>query len=259
MTGTRWIAGIHAVDTALAGGRGAVERVLVDRRRRNARLRRLLDRAARAGIPVEGVPAATLDERVPGVRHQGVCAALSGPAILDQAGLQEVLAALTGPPLVLALDGVHDPHNLGACLRSAAGFGADAVVLPRDRAARVTPTVERTAAGTAGLVPIAAVTNLARALETLKRDGCWVVGTAADAGAALPDTDLGGALVLVLGGEEKGLRPRTRAVCDRLAAIPLAVGVDSLNVAVAAGVCLYEARRQRGGLPAVESSTVEPG
>lgn len=242
---SRWIAGIHAVETALTGGRVAVERVLVDRRRRDGRLRRLVERAGRTGVPVERVAASSLAERVPGARHQGVCAAVSGPGILDEAGLRELLGAIGGPLLVLALDGVQDPHNLGACLRSAAGLGADALVMPRDRAARVTPTVERTAAGTAGRVPIAAVTNLARTLEALKSDGLWVVGTARDAGEALTDVDLAGAVVLVLGGEEKGLRPRTRAVCDRLVAVPLVAGVDSLNVSVAAGICLFEAQRQR--------------
>ncbi|MDZ7748944.1 MAG: 23S rRNA (guanosine(2251)-2'-O)-methyltransferase RlmB [Halofilum sp. (in: g-proteobacteria)] len=240
-----WTAGIHAVETALSGGAGHVARVLVERRRRDGRLRRLIERATRAGIPVERVDTARLDACVPGVRHQGVCAQVEGAAVLDERALGAHLAGLRRPPFVLVLDRVQDPHNLGACLRSAEAAGVDAVVVPRDRAARVSATVERVAAGAAGRVALAAVTNLARALETLKECGCWVVGTAGDADTTLFEADLAGGLALVLGGEEKGLRARTRAACDRLVAIPMAGRAESLNVSVAAGVCLFEAVRQR--------------
>ncbi len=242
----RWVAGIHAGETAMSGGSGHVVRILADRRRRDARLGRLVEHAERAGIPVERSSSAALEERVPGVRHQGVCAEVRGHEVLDDGALREHLGALDHPPLVLALDGVQDPHNLGACLRSAAAAGVDAVVIPRDRAARLTPTVERAAAGATELVTLAAVTNLGRTLAGLKEDGCWVVGTAGDAEVSLYQADLTGALVLVMGGEEKGLRPRTRSACDRLVSIPLHGGVESLNVSVASGVCLFEAVRQRG-------------
>ena len=245
--GAYWTAGIHPVETALRGGAGHVRRLLVDRRRRDSRLRRLVDRAGRAGIPVESVERAALDERVPGVRHQGVCAEVRGRAVLDEHGLEALLTeAGETPPFVLVLDGVQDPHNLGACLRSAEGAGVDAVVVPRDRAAGITAVVDRASAGAAARVPLAAVTNLARALERLKAHGCWVVGTAGDAEVSLFEADLDGGLALVLGGEEKGLRQRTRAACDLLVSIPLAGELESLNVSVAAGVCLFEARRQRG-------------
>jgi len=241
----RWVAGIHAVETALAGGAGRVRRVLVDRRRRDARLGRLVEHAERAGIRIERVVTRTLDEQVPGIRHQGVCAEVRGRGVLDDNGLAELLGGLEHAPLVLVLDGVQDPHNLGACLRSAEAAGADAVVIPRDRAARLTPTVERTAAGAAALIPLAAVTNVARTLETLKESGCWVVGTAGGAEGSLYEADLAGGLALVLGGEEKGIRPRVRSACDLLVSIPLAGRVESLNVSVAAGICLFEAVRQR--------------
>ena len=240
-----WTAGIHAVETALSGGAARVRRLRVDHGRRDARLRRLIDRAGRAGIPVERVDPAALDACVPGVRHQGVCAEVEGTPVLDERGLGAHLAALPHAPLVLVLDGVQDPHNLGACLRSAEAAGVDAVVVPRDRAARVTAAVERASAGAAGRVTLAAVTNLARALGTLQDAGCWVVGTAGEAPVSLHDADLTGGLALVLGGEEKGLRARTRGACDMLVSIPLAGAAESLNVSVAAGVCLFEAVRQR--------------
>jgi 23S rRNA (guanosine2251-2'-O)-methyltransferase len=241
----RWVAGIHAVETAMAGGSSHVVRILADRRRRDARLARLIEHAERAGIPIERCSSAALKERVPGVRHQGVCAEVRGREVLDDDALRAHLDALDYPPLVLVLDGVQDPHNLGACLRSAAAAGADAVIIPRDRAARLTPTVERAAAGAVELVTLAAVTNLGRTLAALKEAGCWVIGTAGDAELPLYQADLTGALALVLGGEEKGLRPRTRSACDRLVSIPLHSGVESLNVSVATGVCLFEAVRQR--------------
>ena len=241
----RWIAGIHAVETAVTGGSGRVIRVLADRRRRDARLGRLLEHAERAGIPVERVASARLAEQIGDVRHQGVCAEVRGRELLDDAGLRDLVAGLEHAPLLLALDGVQDPHNLGACLRSAAAAGVDAVIIPRDRAARVTATVERAAAGAADRIALAAVTNLARTLDHLKESGCWVIGAAGAAETPLYAVDLTGGLVLVLGGEQKGLRPLTREACDRLVSIPLAGDIESLNVSVAAGVCLFEAVRQR--------------
>lgn len=246
--GTRWIGGINPVATALAGGADHVQRLLVDRQRRDGRIRRVLDQARRAGVPVERVDAATLDQRSGDDRHQGICAEVAGHGVLDEKGLQGLIEALERPPLLLALDQVQDPHNLGACLRSAAAAGCDAVIVPRDRSARLTPAVERAAAGAAALIPLAAVTNLARTLEWLQQHGSWVVGAAGDGDESLYGVDLTGPLVLVAGGEGSGLRARTRKLCDRLVSIPLAPGVESLNVSVATGVCLFEAVRQRSGL-----------
>ncbi len=242
---TRWIGGVNPVATALAAGADHVQRLLVDRQRRDGRIRRVLDQARRAGVPVERVDAAALDQCTGDERHQGICAEIAGSGVLDERSLQALVETLERPPLLLALDQVQDPHNLGACLRSAAAAGCDAVIVPRDRSARLTPAVERAAAGAATLIPLAAVTNLARMLEWLKQHGCWVVGAAGDADESLYVVDLTGPLVLVLGGEDSGLRARTRGLCDHLASIPLAAGVESLNVSVAAGVCLFEAVRQR--------------
>ncbi len=241
-----WSAGIHAVETALAGGAGRVQRVLVDHRRRDRRIQRVIERAEGNGIRVERVDRATLDECVPNARHQGVCAEVEGAPVLDEKALAEALEAVA-TPLVLVLDGVQDPHNLGACLRSAEAAGAHAVVIPRNRAARITPAVERSSAGASGRIPVAAVTNLARALGRLRELGCWVVGTDDAAPASVFDADLAGALALVVGGEGEGMRRRTRAACDELVAIPLAGRVASLNVSVAAGICLFEAMRQSRG------------
>jgi 23S rRNA (guanosine2251-2'-O)-methyltransferase len=241
-----WSAGIHAVETALAGGSQRVRRLLVDSRRRDQRMRRLVERAERNAIPVERVDRASLDRQVPGQCHQGVCAEVVGTGVLDERGLVEHIAALA-EPMVLVLDGVQDPHNLGACLRSAEAAGAQAVVVPRDRAARITTTVERSSAGASARIPLAAVTNLARALAQLREAGCWVVGTDDAAEAAVFERDLSGALALVLGSEGRGLRRRTRAACDEVSAIPMAGRTASLNVSVAAGICLFEAVRQRRG------------
>jgi len=208
-------------------------------------MRRALEHARRAGIEPEPVAAAELTDWLGDDRHQGIAAEIIGPAMLDESALVDLVAGLAHPALVLALDRVQDPHNLGACLRSAEAAGADAVVVPRDRSARLTPAVERAAAGAAGRMPLAAVTNLARTLERLQAGGCWVFGTAADGAQSLYDTDLTGSAVLVLGGEGEGMRTRTRTTCDVTVAIPLAAASESLNVSVAAALCLFEARRQR--------------
>lgn len=242
---TRWIGGLNPVETALAAGTGHVRRLLVDRRRRDARMKRVLDRAQGAGVPVERVDGNTLDERITDGRHQGVCAEVAGRGTLDENELRALVEGLDHLPFLLALDQVQDPHNLGACIRSAAAAGCDAVIFPRDNSARLTPAVERAAAGATALVPLAAVTNLARALEHLQQQGCWVVGAAGDADETLHEADLTGGLVIVAGGEGGGMRAKTRKLCDRLVSIPLAGTVESLNVSVAVGICLFEAVRQR--------------
>ncbi|MES1943701.1 TrmH family RNA methyltransferase [Salinisphaera sp. PC39] len=239
------IAGWHAVTAALAAGR-PVERVLMRDGRDDARARGLRERAELAGVPMASVPAGELDDLSPDVDHQGVVALVAPAEPLDEAALDGLLAAVDAP-LVLALDGVQDPHNLGACLRSAAAAGVTAVIVPKDRAAGLTPAARKVAAGGAEVVPLVRVTNLARTLKRLQADGLWVVGTAADAPATIHAVDLKGPLVLVLGGEGGGMRRLTRETCDLLAAIPMAGGgVASLNVSVATGVCLFEALRQRG-------------
>jgi 23S rRNA (guanosine2251-2'-O)-methyltransferase len=243
--GSRRVGGLHAVETAIIGGADRVRRLLADPRRRDARMRRTLEQARKAGITVERMPGQRISEWLGDDRHQGIAAEVAGSGILDERALLARIGELDHPPFLLALDGVQDPHNLGACLRSAEAAGADAVIIPRDRAARLTPTVERAAAGAAERITLAAVTNLARTLERLREAGCWVIGTAGEEAEDLYAVDLTGPLVLVCGGEADGLRQRTRAMCDRLVAIPLVGKTESLNVSVAAGVCLFEALRQR--------------
>jgi 23S rRNA (guanosine2251-2'-O)-methyltransferase len=189
-----------------------------------------------------------LDRLAGGTGHQGIAAQVNAPAALGEKALDELLTALEEPPLLLVLDGVQDPHNLGACLRSADAAGAHAVIAPRDRAAGLTPVACKVASGAAESVPFIQVTNLARTLRHL-RDG-WqvrVVGTAGEAETLLYDADLTGPLALVMGSEEKGLRRLTREQCDLLVRLPMAGAVESLNVSVAAGVALFEAVRQRRG------------
>lgn len=245
MATTRRIGGIHAVETAITGGAARVLCILADPRRRDARMRRTLAQARRADIPVRQADAERITAWLGDSRHQGLAAEIHGPGILDEPALLELVNGLDHPAFLLALDGVQDPHNLGACLRSAEAAGADAVVIPRDRAARLTPTVERAAAGAAGRLPLAAVTNLARTLGRLQESGLWVTGTVGTADATLYEVDLTGPLVLVCGNEGEGMRQRTRQVCDHLVTIPLVGAGESLNVSVAAGICLFEALRQR--------------
>jgi 23S rRNA (guanosine2251-2'-O)-methyltransferase len=161
--------------------------------------------------------------------------------------LDELLDRHEGPPLLLVLDGVTDPHNLGACLRTADAAGALAVIIPKDKAATLTPVVRKVACGAAEVIPLVAVTNLARSLEKLQQRGLWVVGTAGEAEKEIYQQDLTGPLILVMGAEGKGMRRLTRELCDHLVKLPMAGSVSSLNVSVATGVCLFEAVRQRKG------------
>jgi len=189
-----------------------------------------------------------LDKLAEGVWHQGVVAELA-PAVRatdPETQLEDALAAASGPPLLLVLDGVQDPHNLGACLRSAAAAGATAVIVPKDRAASLTPTARKVAAGGAERVPLVRVTNLARCMKDLQDAGIWIVGLAGEAESSLYGIDLKGPMAIAMGGEGEGLRRLTREHCDYLAKIPRASGMESLNVSVAAGISLFEAVRQRG-------------
>ncbi len=238
--------GLHTVTNLLAGDPAAVSEIWVQARRRDARLERILEAARRAKVPVHPVERDVLDRMVPGVRHQGVVATYRGVAPLAEPDLEPLLERLEQPPLLLVLDGVQDPHNLGACLRSADAAGVHAVIVPRDRAVGLTATVYKVASGAADSVPFLRVANLARVLARLRDRGLWVVGTTDAAETSLYGVDLRGPVALVLGGEGKGLRRLTREQCDLLVYIPMHGTVESLNVSVATGVCLFEAVRQRG-------------
>jgi 23S rRNA (guanosine2251-2'-O)-methyltransferase len=236
--------GFHAVTVRLKTAPDSIVEVHLDVQRRDARMRTFAQKAAEAGARVVDSDDARLAKLAGNDRHQGVVALVKPlPArhslddVLDEAGDHS--------PLVLALDGVTDPHNLGACLRVADGAGVHAVLAPKDHAVGVNATVAKVASGAAETVPYIMVTNLARALAELKERDMRIVGTSDDAEQTLYDVDLSGPLALVLGAEGKGLRQLTRQTCDVLVRIPMAGAVESLNVSVAAGVCLYEARRQR--------------
>jgi 23S rRNA (guanosine2251-2'-O)-methyltransferase len=237
--------GVHAVRALLERRPQAVRRVVLQAGRSDRRAQALAELARGHGIPLETRPAAELDALAGQGVHQGVAARVEAAAPLDEDELLVRLDAATRPPLVLVLDGVQDPHNLGACLRTADGAGADAVVVPRDRATGLTPVVRKVAAGAAETVAFAQVTNLARFLRGLKDAGLWIVGTDGEAPMLHTAADLKGPLAVVLGAEGTGMRRLTREHCDLVVRLPMLGAVESLNVSVASGIILYEALRQR--------------
>ena len=242
--------GFHAVTVRLKTAPDSVVEVHLDTQRRDARMRGFAERASSAGAKVVDSDDARLSKLAGNDRHQGVVA-LVKPLPARQS-LDDILDEVAGglPPLVLALDGVTDPHNLGACLRVADGAGVHAVLAPKDHAVGLNATVAKVASGAAETVPYLMVTNLARALVELKERAVTVVGASDDAERTIYDLDLRGPVALVLGAEGRGLRQLTRNTCDVLVRIPMAGAVESLNVSVAAGVCLYEVVRQRAAAPA---------
>ena len=235
--------GFHAVTVRLKTAPASVSEIHVDATRRDARMRQFVERARAAGARLIDSDDARLAQLAGTTRHQGVVARVA--ALPAQHSLDDVLDGVSGPPLVLVLDGVTDPHNLGACLRVADGAGAHAVVAPKDHAVGLNATVAKVASGAAETVPYLMVTNLARTLGELKERDLRVIGTSDDAEATIYDVDLRGPVALVMGAEGAGMRQLTRRSCDELVRIPMAGAVESLNVSVAAGVCLFEALRQR--------------
>lgn len=237
--------GIHPVREALRAGTRPLHYVALSRERRDARLRELLRLARERGVPVRFESAAGLDRLAGSPRHQGVVAAPAEKELLAVADLLRPAAPTPAPTLLVALDGVEDPHNLGAILRSAAAAGADGVILPARRAAPLNATAARAAAGALEYLRVAQATNLAAALEEAKAAGFWSVGLAAEAPRRLWDLDFSSPILLVIGGEGRGLRPLIRARCDFLAGIPMRAGVASLNASAAAAVALFEIVRRR--------------
>lgn len=237
------IFGLHAVESALESAPERI-RVLHVQKGRDRRRDALVAKAREAGIRVEFVERAWLDRRADG-RHQGVLAQSQALGLTDEKAFEAAWSELPSPRLVLALDGVQDPRNLGACLRSAGAAGVQAVLLPKRNSAPVNAAALKTAAGVAERLLLVSVTNLARRLDWLASNGAWIVGAAGEAEADYYDADFSGDTVLVMGGEEKGLKRLTREKCDQLVRIPMAEGVESLNVSVATGVLLFEAVRQR--------------
>lgn len=244
---TQWIVGLNAVASAVEHDADHVREVLIEAGARNPRLLELEQQARRRDIEVRRVTAQALDGVAGGLRHQGAAARYAAVRTWDESELAGLVEAAAGRALLLVLDGVQDPHNLGACLRSAVAAGATAVVIPRDKSATVNATVRKTSAGAADRLPVVAVTNLARCLRDLQKLGVWIYGLAGEAEATLYSLDLRGNVALVLGGEAEGLRRLTREHCDGLARIPMPGEIESLNVSVSAGVALFEAVRQRAG------------
>ncbi len=240
---TQVLFGFHAVNVRLKTAASSIVEIHVDVTRRDARMRQFLERAQAAGAKLVDSDDQRLIRLAGSPRHQGVVARVT--ALVMKHSLDDVLDAVSGAPLVLVLDGVTDPHNLGACLRVADGAGAHAVLAPKDHAVGLNATVAKVASGAAETVPYLMVTNLARALNEMKERDIRIIGTAEDAEATIYDIDLSGPVALVLGAEGAGMRALTRKTCDQLVRIPMAGAVESLNVSVAAGVCLFEALRQR--------------
>jgi 23S rRNA (guanosine2251-2'-O)-methyltransferase len=240
-----FVYGLHAIGAVLARAPERVLELWMASSRDDARARDLRTRAEAVGVRIQAASSESLAKLVGEATHQGAVAAVRPLKAWDEHDLIKNLSQITGDPLLLVLDGVTDPHNLGACLRTADAAGVHAVIIPKDRSATVDGVVRKVAAGAAEFVPVAAVTNLARVLDLVKERGIWVVGTEGEAAQTLYDADLERPLALVLGAEGGGMRRLTRERCDFVVRIPMAGQVESLNVSVAAGVALFEARRQR--------------
>ncbi|MBA3565028.1 MAG: 23S rRNA (guanosine(2251)-2'-O)-methyltransferase RlmB [Gammaproteobacteria bacterium] len=245
MAATELIFGQHAVREVLERSPELVLGLMIARGADSPRMQALVEAAQQFGIHADRAARSKLDQLAGGGRHQGIVARVRSRPARSEDELARLLDALDEPPLLLALDGVTDPRNLGACLRTADAGGVHAVIAPRDRAAGLTPAARKAACGAAESVPFFQVTNLARSLRRLKDADVSLLGAAEDAPASLYAADLTGALCLVLGAEGRGLRRLSRELCDRMVALPMRGSVESLNVAVAAGVLIYEARRQR--------------
>ena len=252
MKEARVLVGFHAVLARVRADPDSVLEILADESRHDARIADVLAAAVARGVRVLRVPSRRLDGFYGGGRHQGIVARVRPRD--EQADLDQILERLAEPPLLLVLDGVTDPHNVGACLRVADAAGAHAIVAPKDRSAGLSPTVTKVASGAAESVPFVMVTNLARTLDALKARGVWVIGTSGEATVDLFTAQLPDAIAWVLGAEGEGIRRLTRERCDLLVRIPMLGAVASLNVAVAAGLCLYESRRRRAGPPPAPSS-----
>ncbi|MBI5461735.1 MAG: 23S rRNA (guanosine(2251)-2'-O)-methyltransferase RlmB [Gammaproteobacteria bacterium] len=245
MAETQRVYGLHAVRALLRQEGVQVVHAWAQDSRHDPKLETLIGELQARGSRVDRTPRRELDRLAPGVRHQGILVEFQGGIAATDQDLDSFLATLTAPALLLVLDGVTDPHNLGACLRSADAAGVQAVILPKDRSVGLTPVVRKVACGAAESLPVFSVTNLARTLRTLQDAGIWIYGAAGEAEQTLYDVDLKGSVALVLGAEGGGLRRLTREHCDGLVKIPMAGTVESLNVSVATAVLLFEVVRQR--------------
>ncbi len=239
------IFGLHTVRQVFENDISCVVELWTQQGRHDGKLQSLLKQAQQQGIVIQEVPKKTLDKLTGNQHHQGIVIRCKARPINTQSKLETILASLNQPPFLLILDEVQDPHNLGACLRTADAAGIHAVIVPKNRACSLSPSVRKVASGAADTVPLIQVTNLVSTLRWLQEQGVWIIGTDDETQTSLFDTSLTGPLALVLGAEGTGLRRLTRENCDVLVSIPMFGKVESLNVSVATGVCLFEAVRQR--------------
>lgn len=237
------IYGLHAVQSVIRHQSETVKVLFYDKKRNDQRLMQVLEMAKKQGIHCTPTNKAQLDDKADGERHQGIL--IEAVDKQQNQSLNELIENLSEPAFLLVLDGVTDPHNLGACLRTAEAAGVHAVIYPKDKSAGINSTVRKVACGAAEVIPTYAVTNLARTLQEIQQLGVWVIGTAGEAEQSLYEMDLSGPMALVMGAEGDGMRRLTREHCDYLAKLPMAGTVSSLNVSVATGVCLFEMVRQR--------------
>ena len=239
------IYGIHAVQTAIAQSPQSIAEIWLDGSRHDQRMAEIQRLAKSNALVQHEAQREQLDQLLPGVKHQGVIARCKMPATLTENDLFPIIDNASKPVLLLILDGVQDPHNLGACLRSADGAGADALIIPKDKSVGITPTVAKVASGALHNVPLVQVTNLARTMEQLKKAGVWLVGMDDKGEQNLYQVDLTAPVAIILGAEGAGMRRLSKEKCDYLVKLPMVGVVESLNVSVASGICLYEALRQR--------------
>lgn len=240
--------GIHAVKALMESAPERFIELWLLKGRDDERLKPIINLSRKYGIAAQLASRKVLDEKTDGEQHQGVVARVKPGKVFTEADLDDILAMAERQekaPFLLILDGVTDPHNLGACLRNADAAGVQAIIVPKDNAARISATVRKVAVGAAESVPLVQVTNLARTMKTLQQMGVWIIGTAGETDACLYDVKLAGPMALVMGAEGKGMRRLTRENCDQLVKLPMAGEVSSLNVAVATGICLFEIVRQR--------------
>lgn len=248
MAQQEWLYGIHALESVIQREPERLIELFVLKGRDDKSIHSIVNQARKFGTSVQFCQRKTLDDKVDGGQHQGVVAKVKPAKQFsenDLAAIVDSKIASGKNPFLLILDGVTDPHNLGACLRTADAAGVDAVVVPKDKSAALTPVVRKVACGAADVIPLVQVTNLARTLRDLQQAGVWIVGTAGEAENSIYDCKLIGPMALVMGAEGKGMRRLTREHCDELIKLPMAGSVSSLNVSVATGVCLYEIVRQR--------------
>ncbi|AHE65689.1 23S rRNA (guanosine(2251)-2'-O)-methyltransferase RlmB [Legionella oakridgensis] len=241
----QFVYGVHAVAALLTNQHRRIETLYVNQERIDSRIQDLLSLANQQGIFIEYLTAQAMNQQFGNFVHQGVVAKADKLPEFNERHIGPLLKSSKSPCLILILDGVTDPHNLGACLRTADGAGVDFVIIPKDKSANITPVVSKVACGAAEFMPLVRVTNLARVLETLKQEGVWIYGAAGEATTSIYALDHQRPVALVMGAEGKGLRRLTREHCDSLFSLPMLGSVSSLNVSVAAGVCLYEIVRQR--------------